>query len=259
MRRAVVAFFAALACTASTAAAAPMWNERVVARFPHDTSAFTEGLVFRHGLLYEGTGLEGASRLRVLRLSSGEVLRERRLAPTLFGEGVALWRDRIIQLTWKSERGFVWNRRTLAPRRQFTYRGEGWGLTNDRTRLVMSNGTDELSFLDPDTLRRTGMLRVSDGGRPVRGLNELEMVGHLLYANVWPSSRIAVIDPRSGHVRGWLDLSDLPDAESRRGADVLNGIAWDARRKRLLITGKLWPTIYQIEVRDGRGRSILPS
>ncbi len=257
MRRTIVALVAALACAASTAAAAPMWNEGVVARFPHDTSAFTEGLVFRHGLLYEGTGLEGASRLRVQRLASGEVVRERRLAPTLFGEGVALWRDRIIQLTWKSQQGFVWDRRTLAPRREFTYRGEGWGLTDDRARLVMSNGTDELSFLNPTTLRRTGVLRVSDGGQPVRGLNELEMVGRFLYANVWPSSRIAVIDLRSGKVRAWLDLSDLPDAESRRDADVLNGIAWDARRNRLLITGKFWPTIYQIDVRDARGRPVL--
>jgi glutaminyl-peptide cyclotransferase len=258
MRRAIAAFVAALACGASTATATPMWSESVVARFPHDTSAFTEGLVFRHGLLYEGTGLEGASRLRIVRLASGEVVRERRLTSTVFGEGVALWRDRIIQLTWKSERGYVWDRRTLAPRRQFTYRGEGWGLTNDGTRLVMSNGSDELRFLDPDTLRPTGMLRVRDGDQPVRGLNELEMVGRFLYANVWPSSRIAVINPRSGRVRGWLDLTDLPDSASRRGADVLNGIAWDAAKKRLLITGKFWPKIYQIDVRDARGRPVLP-
>ena len=240
---------AALAATtlAGAVQAAPVYGYRVVASCPHDRGAFPEGLFYRDGQLYESTGLEGRSLIRRERLETGEVLAQRAIAPQYFGEGIVAWKDKLVELTWRSQVGFVYGLKDFAPRGQFRYPGEGWALTTDGRRLIMSDGTPELRLLDPETLRETGRIRVTDGGRPVSQLNELEWVKGEIYANIWQTDRIARIDPRSGHVTGWIDLAGLlPDAERRGDEDVLNGIAYDAAKDRLFVTGKLWPHVYQI-------------
>ena len=229
---------------------APVYGYTVVRTYPHDRDAFTQGLVYHRGVLYEGTGLHGRSSVRRVRLETGEVLQIRRLDPKYFGEGIAVWNDSLIQLTWQSEIGFVYDLETFEPRRTFPYTGEGWGLTHDGTRLIMSNGseTGTLRFLDPHTLRETGRLTVRDAGVPVAGLNELEYVKGEIYANVWNTERIARISPKTGQVTGWIDLRGLLDPREAAGVDVLNGIAYDAEKDRLFVTGKLWPRIFEIQV-----------
>lgn len=229
---------------------APVYGYKVVRTYPHDRDAFTQGLVYHRGVLYEGTGLHGRSSVRRVRLETGEVLQIRRLDPKYFGEGIAVWKNSLIQLTWRSEIGFVYDLETFEPRRTFTYTGEGWGLTHDGTRLIMSNGseTGTLQFLDPHTLRETGRLTVRDAGVPVAGLNELEYVKGEIYANVWNTERIARISPKTGQVTGWIDLRGLLDPREAAGVDVLNGIAYDAEKDRLFVTGKLWPRIFEIQV-----------
>lgn len=220
----------------------------VVNTFPHDRAAFTQGLVFRDGFLYEGTGLNGRSSVRKVVLETGAVIRQRSLENQYFGEGLADWNDTLVQLTWQSGTGFVYDLDTLEPRRSFGYEGEGWGLTQDGQRLIMSDGTPSLRFLDPETLRETGRLEVRYEGQPLRGLNELEMVEGQLFANVWPTQWVVRIDPQTGDVNARLDLGGLLPTGERGRVDVLNGIAWDARGKRLFVTGKLWPTVFEIRV-----------
>ena len=229
-------------------AAPALYGYEVVATYPHDPGAFTQGLVYRDGVLFESTGLRGESTLREVRLETGEVVRRRALARQYFAEGLALWEDRLVQLTWTSGVGFVWDARTFDAVRTFGYTGEGWGLTNDGRRLILSDGTEWLRFLDPETLAETGRMRVTDGGRGVGNLNELEYVEGVVYANVWQTDRIAMIDPDTGRVAGWIDLEGLLPAEHRRGTDVLNGIAWDSDGRRLFVTGKLWPTLFEIRL-----------
>ena len=220
--------------------------------YPHDARAFTQGFAWHDGVLYEGTGRKGASVLRTVDLQTGATLKFRRLDARLFGEGVAVHGDEIFQLTWLSGWGFVYDRATLNYKRRFRIAGEGWGLTSDGTRLILSDGTNELRFLDPVTLKLTGRIKVRDGRRPVDRLNELEYVDGEIFANVWYSDRIARIDPATGAVTGWLDASDLVRRAGVRDREkVLNGIAFDPAGRRLLLTGKLWPAVYEVPWPEG--------
>ena len=228
------------------------FSYRVVRSYPHDPRAYTQGLLYRDGVLYEGTGLTGESSLRKVRLETGEVLQIRRLDAKYFGEGIAVVGNDVIQLTWQSEIGFVHDLATFETRRTFSYTGEGWGLTYDGTRLIMSDGSAVLRFLDPASLRETGRLTVRDGGIPVEQLNELEIVKGEIYANVYQSDRIARISPKTGHVTGWIDLTGLLSRRDAAGLDpmdaVLNGIAYDAAKDRLFVTGKRWPKLFEISL-----------
>ncbi len=227
--------------------ATPVDTYRVVQTYPHDPTAFTQGLIFVDGALYEGTGLNGQSSLRRVELETGRVLQQRDLAPEYFGEGITLFGDRIFQLTWQSHVGFVYDRTSFAPVGTFSYPTEGWGLTHDGRRLIMSDGTATLRFLDPATLRETGSVEVRDEHGPVLRLNELEYVEGEILANVWQTDRIARIDPATGRVTGWIDLTGLKPATDRP-IDVLNGIAYDPATKRLFVTGKYWPSLFEIQV-----------
>ncbi len=232
---------------------APTEGYRVVHVYPHDRHAFTEGLIYIEGYLYESTGLNGSSSLRQVDLETGTVRRQRDLPRCYFGEGLAARGADLVQLTFRAGRGFIYGRATFAMKGRFSYEGEGWGLTSDGVRLIMSDGTATLRFLDPDTLREIGRVAVRDGDAPVLYLNELEYVGGEVYANVWKSDRVARIDPDTGRVTGWIDLHDLLDAADgvpRPG--VLNGIAYDAKHDRLFVTGKLWPKLFEIKVTPGR-------
>jgi glutamine cyclotransferase len=226
----------------------PVYGFRVMAIYPHDSGAFTQGLVYRDGVLYEGTGLYGRSKLRETRLETGAVTRSRILPPQLFGEGIALFEDHLVQLTWRSGIGLVWDLENLTVVRTFAYSTEGWGITSDGRNLIMSDGSSELRFLDPETFRVRGKIDVVSEGAPLPGLNELEYVEGLIYANVWETDEIAIISPETGVVVAWIDLSGLLTEEEQLGADVLNGIAYDPESGRLLVTGKLWPKIFQIEI-----------
>ena len=226
------------------------FSYRIVDSYPHDPHAFTQGLVYYQGEFYEGTGLYGRSSLRRVKIETGEVLEMVPLKDDFFAEGIAIWEDRIIQLTWKSRQGFVWDRENLTKIGDFTYRTEGWGLTSNETRLIMSDGSDTLYFLDPENYSMQGTLMVTASGEPVRGINELEYIEGMIYANLWPSSWIAIISPETGEVTGRIDLSGiLEEGGSPAGrVDVLNGIAYDPSEERLFVTGKLWPRLFEIEL-----------
>lgn len=227
----------------------PVYGYRVLQTFPHDREAFTQGLIMADGVLYEGTGLNGRSSLRRVELETGAVLQRRALPDRYFGEGVAMLDSRIFQLTWRSGLAFVYDRETLALRQTIPYPAEGWGLTTDGTHLIASDGTATLRFLDPKTFAEVRRLTVVDQAGPVTRLNELEYVEGRIYANVWQTERIAIIDAASGRVTAWLDLGGLLTLEEGAGpVDVLNGIAYDARTGRLYVTGKLWPRLYQLEL-----------
>jgi glutamine cyclotransferase len=227
----------------------PRYGYTVVKSYPHDRAAFTEGLQYADGALYEGTGLNGKSELRRVALASGEVQQRCALPDAFFGEGVTVLGDKIYQLTWQTHVGFVYDKASLALQRSFTYPSEGWGLTTDGQRLIMSDGTATIHFLDPATLEQTGAIEVYDDRGPVVRLNELEYVRGEIYANVWQTDQIARIDPASGQVLGWIDLAGLLSPEDRRQpVDVLNGIAYDAAGDRLFVTGKLWPKLFEIRL-----------
>lgn len=219
----------------------------VLAAYPHDSQAFTQGLAIAGGVMYEGAGLYGKSSLRQVRIETGEVERRVDLAPAYFGEGIAVFGDRIFQLTWREHTAFVYDRDTFDRIATFNYPTEGWGITHDGLRLIMSDGTDTLYFRDPDTFAEIGRVEVRDGAQPVVRLNELEYLLGEVYANIWLTDRIARIDPETGRVTGWIDLTGLLPPGDRTGReDVLNGIAWDPDSDRLFVTGKLWPKLYEI-------------
>ncbi len=225
------------------------YGYKVIRSYPHDRRAFTQGLEYEGGFLYEGTGLQGQSALYRRDLQTGQTLKMLRLADKYFGEGITIFGDKLIQLTWQSKTGFVYSKDTFTQRGQFHYPTEGWGLTHDARRLIMSDGTATLHFLDPNTFAETGRLEVRDRGRLVPRLNELEFIDGSLYANVWPTDRIAIIDAKTGRVTGWLDLATLhPQSATDDAEDVLNGIAYLPDSKHLLVTGKLWPKLYEIEL-----------
>lgn len=220
---------------------------RVLRRRPHSARAFTQGLAIHRGVLFEGTGLYGESRLERRTYPAGRVTARRALAARDFGEGVEVLGGRVYQLTWREGRAYAYSARTLRRLRTHRYRGEGWGLATDGRRLIMSDGTATLRFRHPRTFGVVRSVTVRDAGRPVTRLNELEYVGGAVLANVWKTDRIAIIDPANGRLEGWLDLSGLnPDPRSLRGENVLNGIAFDGRTGRLLVTGKRWPTLFEI-------------
>lgn len=223
----------------------------IVAVYPHDTNAFTQGLAYRDGFLYEGTGREGKSSLRKVRLETGEVVQQVNLEPDLFGEGITLLNDKVIQLTWKSEIGFVYDLNSFHQLRRFSYSGEGWGLAANGRELFLSDGTSEIRVLDGDgeTFQEKRRLKVHDGSTAVDQLNELEFVEGEIFANVWHSNRVARISPQTGEVLGWIDLTGLLGPMYRLEPEaVLNGIAYDPVRKRLFVTGKLWPRVFEIRL-----------
>ena len=223
----------------------------MVQEFPHDPRAFTQGLFFHDGFLYESTGLRGESTLRRVELETGEVLEQRELLPQFFGEGAALAGDYIFQLTWEAEIGFVYTRQPFRLVREFRYSGEGWGLTFDGEHLVMSDGTDELRFLDPNTLRQVRTLQVTADGEALPQLNELEWIEGEIWANIWTQDRIARIRPDTGEVTAFVDLTGiLPRTFALQypEMDVLNGIAWDPDNGRIFVTGKKWPKLFEIEL-----------
>jgi len=247
--------------------ATPVYHYQVVHTYPHDPFAFTEGLAYADGYLIEGTGLNGNSTLRKVNLTTGEIVQERQLAGTYFGEGVAVFGNRTAELTEDSDTGFIYDAGTLVLLGNFSYTTEGWGLTYDGARLIMSDGTDVLHFLDPVSFRELGQVRVQDRNGPVGNLNELEYVNGEIYANVWPTDRIAMISPATGNITGWIDLTGLlPKDEQNligwpeiawlkgrtsipfREEACLNGIAYDPTGDRLFVTGKLWPELFEIKV-----------
>jgi glutamine cyclotransferase len=224
--------------------APPAYGYEVVHVYPHDRGAFSQGLAFADGFLYEGTGQYGRSSLRQVDLESGKVLKYVPLPRNLFGEGITISGDQIVQLTWRSQTGLVYDRKSLKPQSVFQYAGEGWGITGDGRRLVMSDGSATLRFLDPKTFRVVDTLTVRSQGVPVDRLNELEYVEGEIFANVWGSDRIARISPETGEVTGWIDLGGLLKPGERGSPEaVLNGVAYDAKAKRLFVTGKLWPKL----------------
>ena len=232
-------------------AAVPVYGYRVVHSYPHDTSAYTEGLFYRDGFLYESTGNVGASTIRKVDLATGQVLQQRELPPPDYGEGIVAWRNQLVELTWQSQKGYTYDLDSFRPTGSFRYPGEGWALTADDRHIYMSDGTPTIRVLDPQTLSQVSAIFVTADGNPVQNLNELEWVKGQLYANVWLTSRIARIDPASGNVVGWIDLTDLgpkPEETADPANDVLNGIAWDAKGQRLFVTGKRWPKIYEIQL-----------
>jgi glutamine cyclotransferase len=253
MIRPAALWSAAAALVAAAGQLAPAKTPRasytVVRVYPHDHSAFTQGLEYVDGFLYEGTGLNGKSSIRKVKLETGEVVQRHDIPAEYFGEGITVWKSELIELTWRSQIGFVYDRATFAQKRTFTYAGEGWGLTHDDASLIMSDGSATLRFLDPGTFAERRRLLVTDGGLPVPRLNELEFVKGEVYANIWQTNLIARIAPDSGRVLGWIDLTGLLSATDSAGVDVMNGIAYDAAHDRLFVTGKLWPKVFEIKIR----------
>ena len=224
---------------------------QIVNIYPHDAGAFTQGLIFVDGKLYEGTGQEGRSSLREVDLQSGRVLKKVEVPVPYFGEGITLLNGKIYQLTWQHQTGFIYNAQTLEKQAEFNYTGEGWGITNDGRSLIISDGSNRIKFLDPaDSFRVTKTIAVTDGRTPVNELNELEYVNGEIYANIWHDQRIVTIDPQTGRVTGWIDLTGLlqPGAVQDEEA-VLNGIAYDQAGNRLFVTGKLWPQLFEIKIK----------
>jgi glutamine cyclotransferase len=227
----------------------PVYTYRVVRSFNHDPEAFTQGLVYEGESFYEGTGLRGKSTLRHVDAETGRVIRLHELPDEYFGEGITLHGSKIIQLTYKSNVGFVYDKHTFQVLNRFTYPTEGWGITSDGTQLIMSDGTSTLYLLDPATFGRTGQITVTAAGKRVIGLNELEYVKGEIYANIWPSDRVARISPQTGEVTGWIRLSGLAAPQDQSDpVRVPNGIAYDAEEDRLFVTGKLWPRLYEIQI-----------
>lgn len=227
----------------------PQYSYRVIHTYPHDKNAFTQGLEYRDGFLYEGTGIPGRSSVRKVELTTGRVLQEFDVPQPFFGEGITVVGNQIIELTWQSQTGFVYDKADFRVLRSIQYPGEGWGLTNDGKQIYMSDGTSQIRVWDPATLKEVRRITVKDGNMPVTELNELEFVKGEIYANVWQTDRIARISPADGKVLGWIDLSGiLPEADRTNPDAVLNGIAYDAASDRLFVTGKLWPKLFEIKL-----------
>lgn len=224
------------------------YTYRVVNTYPHDKTAFTQGLVFENGVLYEGTGLNGKSTLRRVELETGNVLQSTNLSNQFFGEGITVFEDKIIQLTWLSHKGFVYDKDTFELLQEFSYPTQGWGTTHNGSRLIMSDGTATLHFLNPETFEEIGTVNVHDNSTSVTMLNELEYIHGEIYANIWLTEKIAVINPQTGAVRAWIDMSGIRNWQNLYAGDVLNGIAYDTVGDRLFVTGKLWSLLFQIEL-----------
>lgn len=238
------------AAAALAAPSIPTYDFKVVHSYPHDAQAFTQGLLYRDGFLYESTGLNGKSSIRKVNLETGKVLQSKDIPPQYFGEGLTVWKDTLVGITWQTQTGFVFDLATFELRNQFAYPGEGWGLAQNGKELVLSDGSATLRFLDPKTFLEVRRVKVTADGIAVDQINELEVVGDEIFANLWHTNTIARIDQNTGKIVGWIDLGKLyPEAgKGPSGENVLNGIAWDADKKRLFVTGKLWPKLYEIKL-----------
>src|ERR1700722_12352334 len=251
LRHFLLAFLLAIAIAgAAKRLGSQIQGYEIVHTYPHDSRAFTQGLLYVDGHLYESTGLRGQSSIRMLDLNTGRVLQKYDLPADYFGEGLTDWGSTLVQLTWQAHKGFVYDRFSFALLRTFSYDGEGWGLTHDDKQLIMSDGTSYLRFLDPKSFRETRRIHVTtENGQEIPDLNELEYVRGEIYANIWHSDRIARISPKTGKLLGWIDLTGLRDSSTTANPDaVLNGIAYDSKDHRLFVTGKLWPKLYEIKV-----------
>jgi len=234
--------------TLQQAPSLPMFGYQIVRVYPHDRDAFTQGLQFVDGVLYEGTGLNGRSSIRKVELETGKVLQRREVPAEHFGEGITIWKSDLIELTWQSHVALVYDRTTFEPKKRFSYPGEGWGLTHDGASLIMSDGSDALRVLDPVTFAEKRRIKVTAEGAPVPNLNELEYVKGEILANIWRTDYVARVAPDSGHVTGYIDLRGLLTSAERAKTDVLNGIAYDAEHDRLFVTGKWWPKLFEIKL-----------
>ena len=223
------------------------YTYNVVNVYPHDETAFTQGLIFEDGIIYESTGRYDQSTLRCVELETGNIIQLHALPDQFFGEGITIFGDKIIQLTWQSEKGFVYDKNSFDLLQEFTYPTEGWGITHDGSRLIMSDGTATLYFLDPETFQKIGQVEVYDE-EPVTLLNELEYIQGMVYANIWKEEKIVIINPETGHVTGWIDLEGINEAEKQNSNNVLNGIAYDTNDDRLFVTGKLWSQLFEISL-----------
>ena len=223
------------------------YTYHVVHTYPHDPNAFTEGLFYLDGFLYEGTGLEGHGDIRKVKLETGEVVQRHEIPAEYFGEGIVAWKNKLIEMTWQTHFGWIYDLQTFEVKGEFHYPGEGWALTTDGKQIIMDDGTPQLRFWEPETLQETGRLTVTAAGQPVDMLNELEWVKGEIYANIWHTDRIARIDPKTGRVVGWIDLTGLWEG-SDHDTKTLNGIAYDAEHDRLFVTGKLWPNLFEIRL-----------
>jgi glutaminyl-peptide cyclotransferase len=241
--------FRILLCASLLSAAGPEYSYKVIHVYPHDRTSFTEGLEYHGGYLYESTGLEGHSVLRKIKLETGDVVQEIKLAPHLFGEGFTILNLQIVQLTYKTQLGFVYDLATLHEKRTFIYEGEGWSLTNDGSQIYMDDGSAQIRVWDGTTLKEKKRITVHDDNGPVEQVNELEWVAGEIYANVWQTDQMLRVSPADGRVLGRVNLSGLLTAADRQGrVDVLNGIAYDAVGKRLFVTGKWWPKLFEIQI-----------
>ena len=240
---------AVLGCVPIGKATPPVWKAKVVATFPHDSGAYTQGLTIEKGQMIEGTGRYGSSTLREVKLETGSVLRSLALDEKYFGEGITILDGKIFQLTWKNNLCFVYDLKTFQYKEYFQYPYEGWGLTDNGTELILSDGSSDLRFIDPNSFKELRKISVKDGGERVKNLNELEYVNGEIWANIWYDDRIARISPESGQLIGWIDLSSIYPKSQRKDRDqVLNGIAQDPDTKKLYVTGKNWPKLYEIEI-----------
>jgi len=232
-------------------AATPVYDFDIVHTYPHDPSAFTEGLFYLDGFLYESTGLERHSSIRKVQIDTGAVIQKLAIPAQYFGEGIVNWGDRIVSLTWKSHIGFVFDLATFTLQRDFRYDGEGWALTQDGKQIIMSDGTSQLRFINPTTMKETKRIQVTLEGKPIHNLNELEWVKGEIFANVWETNWIVRIDPGSGHIVGLINLAGLlsPYGQVLGPEAVLNGIAYDESGDRLFVTGKNWPKLFEIRLR----------
>lgn len=241
---------------ATTEEIVPTYSYKIKNTWPHDRRAYTQGLVFLDGILWESTGQYGSSSLRKVELKTGKVIKQIAVPSKYFAEGMTVFQNKVFQLTWQEHKGFIYDPATFQKQGEFDYTGEGWGLTHDGQSLIMSDGTNQIRFLDPSTLRTTRTVSVFDAGVPIDKLNELEYIDGEIYANIWQSDRIARIEPNTGKILGWIDLTGLLKTDERSGEeDVLNGIAYDAAGKRLFVTGKMWPKLFEIEIVKNKERS----
>jgi glutaminyl-peptide cyclotransferase len=244
-----------IAATALCALAADTYH--IVRAYPHDQQAFTQGLVYVDGHLYESTDIKGQSTLREVDLETGRILRMQLVSDRYFAEGLTDWKNTLIQLTWQSHVAFVYDRATFRLLRTLHYDGEGWGLTHDTKSLILSDGTATLRFFDPETFKEVRRITVKDSGKPVTELNELEYIHGEIYANIWHSDRIARISPATGRVLGWIDLKGLmPRDQLSNDEAVLNGIAYDTAHDRLFVTGKLWPKVFEVTIIPGKAKLV---
>ncbi len=227
----------------------PVFGYKIVNTYPHDTNSFTQGLIFDKGVLYESTGLNGRSAVKIVDLKTGKTLKSHELPDNYFGEGIAIIENKIIQLTWRSKTGFVYDKKTLKLIKKFSYQTQGWGITYDGKYLIISDGSAVLYFMDPNTFKVVGTLEVYGDNGKVSKLNELEYINGEIYANIWGIEKIARINSKTGRVTAWIDLSGLlSDQDKKNRVDVLNGIAFNSDKGRLFVTGKLWPKIFEIEL-----------